>query len=476
MSDIARIVEQKDGKEGQKLSFMSKVGFGLGEAGSQCSWGLISAYLTVFYTDVVGLTPGVIAIIMLIGRIWDGINDPMFGAIAENTTFKSGRYRIWILIGTPFLALFSALMFLSLDLSFVGKIVWCALMYLMVDLAYTVVNLSTGALANTITASPTERNVLQSFRGLAGSGMGIVLGAIVMPLILYFGKGSTSSPRGYFFAALILSLMSIPFFLICVGTTKEVIIPHKQVKEKKNVVKDLVFSFKVAFSDHDTRYLMLGIIANLIAMFGRMSIVAYYFIYVLKNPMIIAAAMTASMVAGVIANLYGPFVMKRFNKKSVGIFSNFTAILSYIALFVVGQMGIASAVVVISVIAGLINWGQPVQFSLVGDVIDDNWIRTGKRTDGITYSIISFSTKLGFAVGPSVGILALAAVGFVANTDMSREVLTGMNAVINLAPCLFMALGMFFFAKIRITNAIALANEKKVYELLQAEGDRPNEQ
>lgn len=72
---------------------------------------MISSYLTVFYSDVVGLAPAVISIIMLIARIWQAICDPVFGGIAENTRSKFGRYRPYILYGAPVLALFNCLTF-----------------------------------------------------------------------------------------------------------------------------------------------------------------------------------------------------------------------------------------------------------------------------------------------------------------------------------------------------------------------------
>ena len=91
-----------------------KIGYGIGEMGSQFSWTMVSSYLTIYYTDVVGLAPSVISAIMLAARIWDAVNDPMFGAIAESTHSRWGRFRPYILFGSPFLALFSCLMFLKL--------------------------------------------------------------------------------------------------------------------------------------------------------------------------------------------------------------------------------------------------------------------------------------------------------------------------------------------------------------------------
>ena len=97
-----------------KLSLKSKVCYGMAEVGSQFSWTLISSYLTFFYTNVVGLTPVVISAIMLIARIWDAINDPMMGMIAERTRSRWGRFRPYLLWGAPVLALFNILTFTSL--------------------------------------------------------------------------------------------------------------------------------------------------------------------------------------------------------------------------------------------------------------------------------------------------------------------------------------------------------------------------
>lgn len=468
MNETNPAVEENGTKE-NKLTFLSKLGYGFGEAGSNCSWALISSYLTVFYTDVVGLTPLVISAIMLIARIWDAVNDPMFGSIAENSNFKFGRYRSWILMGLPFLALFSCLTFLNLDLPNTWKSIWCGFTYIGCGMAYTVVNLSTGALSNTMTADPSERTELQSFRGAFSTIIGIILNAVTMPVILYFGKGSTSSARGYFLAAVIFAVISVPCFLICIFTTKEKILTKKSKKEKQGTIKQLGTSFKVAFSDADTRNLILAVIFNMLGLFGRNGVAAYFFIYVLADPMVMSAAMPAMLIGMLITNFYAPFLLKHMNKKTAGIFAAIGNSISLIGLFWTGQIGWGIGVVIFSFINGVTNVSYIVQFSLAGDLIDDNWIRTGKRTEGITYAVISFATKVGNAIGGSIGILALSAVGYVANAEMSRSVLTKMNAIINLGPILFFILTGYFYGKIRMNNSRAKENEQKVRALLKAQ-------
>ena len=163
-----------------KLPLWRKIGYGFGELGSQCSWTLISSYLTVFYTDVVGLAPAVISIIMLIARIWDAVNDPMFGSLAENTRTRWGRFRPYILWGAPVLALFNCLTFLNLDVPDMWKAVWCGFTYIACGMAYTVVNISVGCLANSMTAVNTERVSLNAIRGIMGGIIQMVISACLL--------------------------------------------------------------------------------------------------------------------------------------------------------------------------------------------------------------------------------------------------------------------------------------------------------
>lgn len=446
-----------------KLPLLKKIGYGFGECGSQFSWTLVSSYLTVFYTDVVGLTPVVISAIMLIARVWDAINDPMFGSIAENTRTKWGRFRPYILFGSPILALFNCLCFLNLDISNTAKVLWCGITYIGCGMAYTVANISVGCLANSLTSINTERVSLNAFRGGIGQIAGVIISAITMPIILYFGNNSTSSGKGYFMAALIFSIISIPCFLICFFSTKEVI--GGGTPKKENAVMNLIDSFKVTLSDHNARFLILAMLCFLTGIFGRLGIMAYYFIYVLSDPMGVASFGTALTLGMVFVNFYAPFLLNRIDKKWCGVLTCVCQIISCAALFFMGEARMSAvSIAVVGFIYGFTNFGGLVSYGLGAEIIDDNWIKTGRRADGVIYACISFATKIGNAIGGSIGIIVLGAVGFVANTEMAPAVLTKMNAVINFGPCVFFALSAICFIMIRMTNSKGKENEAIIAE------------
>lgn len=453
---------------GQKISLLNKIGYSFGEAGSQCSWALISSYLTVFYTDVVGLTPVIISAIMLIARVWDTINDPMFGAIAENTKTKWGRFRPYILWGAPILALFNCLTFLNLDISNTWKSIWCAVTYICCGMAYTAVNISTQCVANCMTASNKERVSLNAFKGIASGVIQIIINAVSMPLILYFGNGSAASSKGYFMSALIFSVVSIPCFWICFASTREVL--GKKDTDKKETIRDtmknLVASFKFTFKDRNAVFLMLAMVFFLTGLFGRIGIMAYYFIYILKDAALMAGFATAMSIGNLLTNFFAPSLLNNFSKKYIGALGCIGQALCCILFFIIGENQLTGLVIFSGFIYGLTNVVSIATYTLSAEIIDDNWLRTGIRSDGVIQSCISFSQKLGNAIGGSVGILALSAVGYVANSDLSQTVLTRMDMIINFAPAIFYVIAAVMFASVGLNKAKSKANEKKIAELI----------
>lgn len=85
-------------KTSPKLAF----GYGMGEVANQISWYMINTYLTIFYTDAVGLSASAISLIMLIARVWDAVNDPIMGNIADKTHTRWGKFRPYLMFAPPF--------------------------------------------------------------------------------------------------------------------------------------------------------------------------------------------------------------------------------------------------------------------------------------------------------------------------------------------------------------------------------------
>ena len=139
MSSIA-----KNEKTSPKLAF----GYGMGEVANQISWYMINTYLTIFYTDAVGLSASAISLIMLIARVWDAVNDPIMGNIADKTNTRWGRFRPYLMFAPPFLAIFNILTFTVFPVTGTLKIVLCLVTYIGTGMVYTVIVTAHAALVN----------------------------------------------------------------------------------------------------------------------------------------------------------------------------------------------------------------------------------------------------------------------------------------------------------------------------------------
>lgn len=79
-----------------KLSFFQKIEYAVGDLGYNLIYFWVSSYLLIFYTDVFGISAFAVTTLMLVVRIFDGINDPIIGAMADRTKQRTGTYKKWI--------------------------------------------------------------------------------------------------------------------------------------------------------------------------------------------------------------------------------------------------------------------------------------------------------------------------------------------------------------------------------------------
>jgi Na+/melibiose symporter-like transporter len=189
-----------------RLMWQEKLGYGLGDFGSNLVWGMCITFLLYFYTDVFGISAAAAGLLLLIARVFDAILDPIMGLITERFTTRWGKFRHYLLFGTPVMVALLVLTFTTPDLGPMGKLVYAYVTYILLGVLYTVVNLPYGALAPTMTQEPADRNALSAYRSFgAKAGDGLVVGLATPTLVLVLGAGVAA--RGYQLTALVYALM-----------------------------------------------------------------------------------------------------------------------------------------------------------------------------------------------------------------------------------------------------------------------------
>jgi GPH family glycoside/pentoside/hexuronide:cation symporter len=126
-----------DSKE--KLPFWTKIIYGTGDLGFSMNNSIITSLFPIFMMDVVGLTPGLVAIIMFIGRSWDYVNDPLVGYFSDRTRSRWGRRRPFLLFGAIPFGLSFILLWASPNFSQTGMVIYYSLAYIIYEALATVV-------------------------------------------------------------------------------------------------------------------------------------------------------------------------------------------------------------------------------------------------------------------------------------------------------------------------------------------------
>lgn len=425
----------KDKKRATKAAVFC---YGFGDLASQFVWTFVGSYLTLFYTDIVGLAPAVVSAIMLGTRIWDAVNDPMMGAIAERTRSKFGRFRPYIAFGCPFLAIFGVLTFTNpFGGSTTAGIIWAAATYVIAGMLYTLTNIPYGAMAAVMTEDSNQINTINTSRNIGMNVGMIIVNACSAGLALKFsGAGAqVANGHGYMMTAVVYGILSIPMFLLVFFTSKENVQPVEgnQKFSFKSIIKNLVTN----------KYLMIVMLImtlQMTAFMGRIAVCAFYVIYCLGSFTLIALIMTIPSIGAVIGSFFVPWAARKFGKRNVLMV---TMVIQGIGLLVIYLSPFDNMAMVLTgcCIFGLFNVGFPMTLSMVADSVDYMELKTGVRTDGTAYATYGLATKIGNAIGGAAGVLVLAAFGYVAGAKQTEQVLMGINTVVNLIPAI-----IFFIA------------------------------
>lgn len=427
-------------KSTAQVPLRSKVSFAFAEFGSQFVWTTVGTYLMTFYTDVALIAPAAAGTIMLIARVLDGVQDLGFGYIAERTNSRWGRFRPWIIWGSPFLTLTLIVAFWSPNTGDTGKIWFAAITYILLCFVYTIVNMAYGAMAGVMTTDTDERLTLNWIRAI-GSGLSqVLLGAITMPLILYFsgaGDGQTINQNGFLWTMIVFGIVALPMFLVTGFNSKEVII---QTPEQAKI--PFGTTVKAVLSNLPLMLVFSMLLINLIGLFGRIGMVAYY----------TANNMGGRHHMGVVMSVFAGFmalgqallpklasVVGKVPMLIVSLASN-SAIL--LALFFTDPTN-TQMVLVLTAAYGFSLFASPISLSMIPDAVDYYEWKHGIRADGTAYATVSLSTKIASAVGGSAGLYIIGFFGYDGSLDVQApEVLTGINIATNLVPAILAALAI----------------------------------
>ena len=219
---------------------------------------------------------------------------------------------------------------------------------------------------------------------------------------------------------------------------------------------------KYAFTNKNVLLLCLNGVCTAGSILGRMGVLSYWFIYYIGKPEIMATVLVCFNLATILVQFVVPFITKTIGKKKGCMVSYGLQAISMLILFVGGKNTVI--LYLGSILLGLSNFAPPILNGFMGAVADADEVEHGRRNDGLIASIQTLGTKIGIAVGGSVGVSLLGVTGYVANQEQTAGALLGINAVTNLAPIVFVAFAAICILLIPITPEQEEENRKILEE------------
>lgn len=414
-----------------KLKIGTKLAFGTGDLGAAIVASVQGFFLNAFLLDVAGVRPGAAGLIFLIVKIWDSVNDPIIGALTDRTNTRWGRRRPWLLFGAIPFGLTFFLHWLVPDLGDTGKFFYYLVVALLLDTAFTAVNVPYTALTPELSHDYDERTSLNAYR-FSFSILGGMVAAFSHGIIV---AGFDNPQTGNAVAAAIWAFFITGSALVVFAFTKE---NHFQggADAGMGFVEGLRIVFRNrAFLFVTTIYLLTWLCIQFVQA-NLLLYTRYWAKAEAQFPFLILSIQATAF----IFLLVWAKISARVGKQRVYYYGAAIWIAVSIAIFFV-QPGQVTLLFVLAIIAGAgVAIGYLVPWSMLPDVIELDELETGQRREGIYYGFFVFLQKLGISLGLALSNFALEFTGYITPTDampfpvQPDGVLLALRIFVSLAP------------------------------------------
>lgn len=449
-----------------------KLGYLFGDFGNDFTFILSTTILMKFYTDVMGISAGVVGAVMMIARFADAFTDVTMGRICDRSRVVpgAGKFKPWIKRMCGPVVVASFLMYQSglAGLPYGVKVAYLLITYILWgSVFYTAVNIPYGSMASAISAEPGDRQSLSTFRSMGGMFASVIIG-VGIPLLAFKKVDGVETLIGgrVTLAAGLFSVLALVCYLLCYALVTERVVPREGEQRRKQA------SVKKMLTDAARNRALISIIVAsivmLLAQLTMQNMAGYVYPDFYNNASAQSVSTLMMLVAMLISAALAKPLAARFGKAEISVAANAFAFVVCLLTFFWKPKNVW-------VYAGLqtLNWlglgmFSMVSWALVTDVIDYSEIKNGVREDGSVYALYSFARKLGQAVSAGVTGWLLTLIGYVpGSAAQTGEVLDGIFAIATLVPgigfALLAAVLWFWYPlrKKRVEENVALLAKKR---------------
>ncbi|QNQ89473.1 melibiose:sodium transporter MelB [Corynebacterium poyangense] len=428
-----------------RLSWSSKLSFGMGAFGKDLVYALVGTYLMKYLTDVRLVDPAFVGVLFMAARLWDAVNDPVMGMVVDNTRSRWGKFRPWIMIGTLLNAGVLILLFLDVDLSPGAYAIWVAVMYILWGMTYTIMDIPYWSLVPAITDDPQERSIVSAIPRFFASTAWLAVGSGGLYIVKYLGDGDQI--LGYSRFAIGVALIFIITAALTVWKVRERVVAHHGDGTKTSVKHMLRVLTK---NDQVLTVLGIALFFNMAYQLST-SFALYYFEYVAGVKEALFATYTA--VAGFAqmgALIAFPLLSRIFSKKTLFTMASLLPTCGFLLLMLVGFIT-PQSLVAVGFCSAIINIG--IGFMLVAitvilaEAVDYGEYTLGTRNESVVFSTQTFVVKFAGAFSGLISGVGLKIIGFVPNAEQSAGTVAGMQIIMIAIPAVLSLLCLVVYRR-----------------------------
>lgn len=412
------------------------------------SWSLFNSlnasFWPFFMTDVLGISAALMGTVLVSSKTLDWFLAPVAGVIVDKSNPKWGKYRSWLVLAPPAVALCYILVFTNPQISTAAISVLFVGLYAVGSIFVNLALVSLSTMIPVSSKNNADRALLSARKGQGSTLAKILFGLTALPLILMVNGGEKAAPAGYLVAAILFGVFFALMHYFLFRATKTLDASVANVKKAERVsFKEMMVG---VVANPQLLLIVLSETARYICQMTIMGLAAYYFGYVFGNMALMAAAFTAMNIVGFLGTVTVEFLTKKIDKRTVYIMGIAITLAALIIAWLVGKTPLIYTVCLCLAFYGM-NFMNGTQLALQSDTLLYGEWKTGTKSKAFLMSVFQWCPKLGNIVSGAVVGFGLAAIGYVEDMEVTAAFTSGMNNIINLLPALFMliALGLIVF-------------------------------
>lgn len=377
-----------------KLGWTTKLMYGSGDLGFSMTTTIIGLFMLIFLTDVVGISPAVAGVAIFLGKTWDWVNDPLIGYISDRTRTRWGRRRPFLLFGAiPFGLIFTLVWWKPPIQRDIFLAVYYAVAYMVFDTAASFVYMPYFALTPELSSEYDERTSITTYRMFFS-----ILGSLVafsIPEIM-IGSFSPENAHRVLIMGFTFGLASAaPLFLTFLGTRER----NDFMKQEQPKIVDSLRAIR----HNSTALWGLGIYLCTWIAIDIVQYILFFFVkYAIRRESQGSIILGSIMVSAILSLPLWNWVAHRINKRFAYIVGIVFWTIVQMVIMTLGASTPLAMLFTLCVLAGIgVAAAHVLPWSILPDAVEcDEW-RTGKRREGMFYSMVTLSHK----VAASIAIL-----------------------------------------------------------------------